>query len=195
MANVRQKFFVVYIVFSLLAPFGVYAQTGQHLGEARFLEYSIDYLSPLGITTVHEGGITYAPFGFVPRTESTFLSEEYFGEYALYFSEDTMPFCVNISNTGPRVFKNLKVETYQEFLDIAGNEGEPIGENNYHSWQILELGAYEEVRLCGDFDIPSVGSSGIDQTHLVISHQNSSGKKLGQVILEDFQAGLWCPTI
>lgn len=188
------KMFFIILVILFLIPFSVYAKTGNHFGEQKFLEYSIEYLEPMGITRANENGIFFIPnFPYLPSFSSTVLPERYFGEYSLYFTGWTMPFCVNIENVGNRTFHNLKVEAFQEFLNINGGEGELIGDDNGRSWVVDKLVAKEEVRLCSEFEIPETGSSGIDQTHLIISHSIPSVSGRGEVILEDYQAGLWCP--
>lgn len=71
--------------------------------------------------------------------------------------------------------------------------GEGIGDDNKHVWFIDKLSPGEEIVFQGEFFIPRIGESGIDQTHLRISHQDFKGIEKGQIIIEDYQAGLWCP--
>src|SRR3989338_961699 len=166
----------------ILASFAIapstFSQTGEHFGEARALEYSIEYLDPRGVTTADENGITFAPFSCCASYSNEVLPESYFGDYPLYFSNSAMHFRVVLRNTSRRTFRNLQVEAMQEFLNTGG-------------------GAGEEMILIGAFNIPNVEGSGIDQTHLRISHasENNFGDQFdkGQVIIDDPQAGLWCP--
>lgn len=189
-------------ILLIVMPVLVYGQTGNHWGERRPLDYRIEYLDSSGITLVNENGIDFLMWGY-HRIDfiNTILPEKYFGEYPLYFAGNVLQFKVIIKNNSNRTYRNLKIETLQEFLNIDGYEGEPIGDNNRNIWFVEKLGAAEEIVLLGEFAIPLIGESGIDQTHLRISHWsiNEREEKLdgqfekGQIILEDFQAGLFCP--
>lgn len=182
------------VLFSIAAflPLSVFAQSANHYGERDYLSYRIEYLAPLGDTVVSEAGIDFIYDGYSHPLDK-FLPEEYYGHYPLYFSGGILDFKVIIKNEGKREYRNLKIETFQEFLNHEGLKGEPIGGNNKQSWFVDKLGPGQEIVLNGEFYIPSIGESGIDQTHLKISHGNSSENEKGQVILEDFQADLWCP--
>ncbi|PIR70142.1 MAG: hypothetical protein COU46_03250 [Candidatus Niyogibacteria bacterium CG10_big_fil_rev_8_21_14_0_10_42_19] len=74
------------IALSIFNPFIVYAldksPQGKHLGEARFLEYSIEYLEPLGITTANENGVYFKPYLNGVSHDGTVLPENYWGDYA-----------------------------------------------------------------------------------------------------------------
>ena len=185
----------------VLASFAIapstFSQTGQHFGEARALEYSIEYLDPKGVTTADENGITFAPFSCCVSHSNEVLPESYFGDYPLYFSNSAMHFRVVLRNTSRRTFRNLQVEAMQEFLNTGGGAGEEMGGEARSMWFVEELGPGEEMILIGAFNIPNVEGSGIDQTHLRISHasENNFGDQFdkGQVIIDDPQAGLWCP--
>lgn len=187
------KSLIVILILLFLTPSLTFAQTGNHFGEQKFLSYYIEHLSALGVTTVDGNGITYKPDAGGESHEDTILPAQYFGDYPLYFASGTMEFEVTIENIGPRTYRNLKIETFQEFLNIEGEMGEGIGDDNHNVWFIDRLGPGEEATFNGEFLIPRIGESGIDQTHLRISHQDSKGTEKGQVILEDYQAGLWCP--
>lgn len=194
------KVFIGIFLFTVLVPsFAVAEETGNHFGERKNLSYSIEYLDPLGVTEVDETGITYRPYTCCESYENTVLPERYFGSYTLYFGGGVLHFQVIINNDSYRTYRNIKVEAFQEYLNVDGNEGEALGSDNQNTWFIEKLGPYEEIILSGEFHIPLVGESGIDQTHLRISHWSIADRESdekstkGEVILEDFQAGLWCP--
>lgn len=168
------------------------AITGEHLGEQRYLSYRVEYLSPEGVTIVDGSGFTFISECCTTH-ENIFLPERYWGGYPLYFAGQTLQFRVILKNKGRRTYRNLKVETFQEFLNSDGGQGKPMGENNHHTWLVERLGAGEEIILEGTFEIPFAGESGLDQTHLRISHLTTGSREKGEIILEDFQAGLWCP--
>lgn len=181
------------VVFGVLVPLFISAQTGNHFGEQKYLTYSIEYLNQLGVTQVSEAGIDFKPFGCCPSHQNTILPDRYFGSYPLYFTGITFHFRVIIKNDSPRTYRNLGVETFQEFLNIDGGLGRAMGENNKNVWFVEKLEPQKEIILEGEFAIPLISESGIDQTHLRISHWSNNNISKGQVILEDFQAGLWCP--
>lgn len=173
-------------------------KTGNHYGEAGNLEYSIEYLEPKGVTTANNYGLTFKPFGFDLSFLPQILPAKYFGDYPLYFTGDTLNFKVHLKNTGKRTFRNLKVFAFQEFFNASGGKGNPIGGENQSDWFLAKLGSGEEVVLDGVFEIPLVGESGLDQTHLQILHwpgDDSDSDSNGRVIVDDRQAGIWCPTI
>lgn len=180
----------------LFAPTNALAleeKTGNHTGEEKFLEYRIEYLSPRGVTIVNAGGITYRPFGFLSSHEDTVLPEQYFGHYPLYFANTILPFRVHIKNTGRRMYRNLQVITLQEFLNIEGLAGEAFPEPNTNTWMVEELAPGQERVLEGLSSIPN-GPSGLDQTHLQIIHVNGGKESSGgEIIIDDPQAGIWCP--
>lgn len=199
----NKNFIKIYLAgIIILMPFLAYGQVGNHWGEQRPLDYHIEYLDPPGITRVDETGITFIPSGGYSSIYSDeILPEKYFGVYPLYFMGNVLSFKVAIKNNSQRTYRNLVIETYQEFLNIDGNQGVPIGDNNKNTWFIEKLGPGEEIVLSGEFAIPLIGGSGIDQTHLRISHWSTKDREerfdgqfeKGQIILEDFQAGIFCP--
>lgn len=185
-------FLSILLPVSAAADISFERQIGAHTGEARFLEYRIEYLEPKGITTVDAAGITYAPFAFSPMQESTSLPPRYYGDYSLYFSQTVMRYRVYVKNTGPRMFLNLRVLARQEFLDVPGGWGEAFPEPTTESWFVAELSPQEEVVLEGSTAIPS-GPSGLDQTHVQIVHEVQGDNHGGEIIVDDPQAGIWCP--
>lgn len=195
---------MIVLTFVMLVPVFASAsfsqsQTGKHYGEAKNLEYSIEYLDPLGVTIANETGITFLPFSGGQSFDPTVLPEQYFDEYPLYFSGGTLHFIVHIKNTGKRTFRNLLVKTAKEFLNTEGGTGEPFPENNTQEWFVENLLPGEKLELLGTFEIPNIQTSGIDQTHLQILHlgANEAGQgegAPGRIIVDDPQAGLWCPT-
>lgn len=172
---------------------------GQHLGESKRFEYWVEYLNPLGITTVDATGITYNPFSF-PSTkdENTILPERYFAKYPLYFSNAPVSFLLHLKNTSKRTFNNLFVIVRQEQINTEGNSGEPFPSPNSSQWFIRTFSPGEETTLNGTVVVSDAVPSGIDQTHLQIIHWDNSNKQqtskgAGRIILDDPQAGLWCP--
>ena len=193
-----KNFFINFtLILSLvLLPLGpASAQTGNHTGEQSPLQYRIEYLSPSGVTTADAGGITFTPFGCCVMHTDEILPARYFGDYPLYFTESVLHFRVVIKNNSHRTYRNLRVEATQEFLNTDGGVGVPIGSDPTSSWTVDKLGAFEELVLSGSFAIPSSGESGIDQTHLRIlrGNERATDTENGEVILDDTQAGLWCP--
>lgn len=171
---------------------------GNHSGEEPPFEYWVEYLNPLGVTTVDEAGITFAPFNSSPSFLADDIPEEYFGDYPLYFSGDTVNFRVHIKNLDRRTYRNLLVLVQQEFFNKDGGVGEAFGQPALNEWFIEELAPGQEVILKGSVKITGVSGSGLDQTHLQILHwpQNSPQTSInggGQIILDDAQAGIWCP--
>jgi len=137
------------------------------------------------------------PFGGVSHTDPTILPTRYFGDYALYFSGRAVRFNVIIKNSGARTFKNLRVVASQEYFNVEGLAGEPIGMPG-SEWFIPNLGGGEEISLAGMFAIPRGAASGLDQTHLQIFHWAGDGGEIlhtggGRLIVDDPQAGIWCP--
>ena len=174
-------------------------KAGKHTGEVENLQYSIEYLESKGVTTVDDYGITFKPFFFDWSFLPQILPSKYFGDWPLYFTGETMNFNVHLKNIGKRTFRNLKIIAIQEFLNPDGGKGENIGSNNSTDWFLLHLGPGEEIALDGVFEIPLVGESGLDQTHLQILHYPddalANDKDTGRIIVDDFQAGIWCPVI
>ena len=197
MRNILVTILVVFLALPALAfAGGLTPKTGNHFGEIPTFDYLIEYLDTKGITTVDETGIDYGGFGH----ENTILPEEYFHEYPLYFTGDTLRFAVHIKNVSKRTYKNLRVVTAQEFLNIEGGAGVPFTACYLHDWFVRGLMPGEEVVLEGSMLIPNISNSGIDQTHLQILHWDSGGEDKknvggGRVIVDDPQAGIWCPKV
>ncbi|MDO8504752.1 MAG: hypothetical protein Q7S36_02765 [Candidatus Liptonbacteria bacterium] len=189
------------LVSGYLAPVTAFAGniSVRHKGEIKYFEYSVEYLGPLGVTTAGADGITYSPFAGGASHEDTLLPDKYFGDYPLYFSGGELNYIIHLKNTGPRTFKNLKITASQEFLNPSGGEGEAFAGTDAQEWFIRELASGEEISLAGQIIIPADGRSGIDQTHLQIFHSENSenwdaeNEGAGRLILDDPQAGLWCP--
>ncbi len=197
-----KKILVSISILLVAMPVFVYGQTRTHWGERKPLSYHIEYLDSSGITLVNENGIDFLMWGY-HRIDfvNKILPEKYFGEYPLYFAGNLLYFKVIIKNDSQRTYRNLKIEAFQEFLNIDGGQGEPMGNNNQNIWFVEKLGPNQEIVLLGEFNISLINESGIDQTHLRISHWSINDREekfdgqfeKGQVILEDFQAGLFCP--
>ena len=175
-------------------------QVAKHKGDAKFLSYEIVYLDELGVTTVHNSGIDFIPFVGLPTFSGEILPAEYFGEYPLYFAGNAVEFKVHIQNTGRRTYKNLLVIAGQELLNTGGGTGELFTDPLTVHWVVPTLVPDQEVILAGEFFIPNGTGSGIDQTHLQIIHYNGvvaeeSPVHGGQIIVDDSQAGIWCPTL
>lgn len=195
--NKMKKFTQISIIISLIFySFSAFAGEN-HGGEIKNLVYFIEYLSPKGVTTADSSGITFKPYEFDWSFMPKVLPEKYFGDYDLYFAGETMNFRVHLKNTGKRTFRNLKVFAYQELLNSEDGAGDPIGSENSQNWFIPVLRGGEEVVLDGSFDIPVLGEGGLDQTHLKIVHwlggDPSTASVEGNVIIDDPQAGIWCP--
>ena len=200
-------FFVAILAATLFSPYVALAnveklatQTGEHTGEARNFEYWIEYLDFKGITTADATGIYFKPFNWFWSYLPTILPEQYFNDYPLYFAGNTLKFRVHITNTSKRIYRNLQVLTAQELLNTAGEAGTPFPSPYIQEWFVEKIGAGEEIVLEGSMLIPNLQTSGIDQTHLQIIHLNSEGgtpntENGGRIILDDPQAGLWCPVI
>lgn len=197
-----QKILLSIFLLTLFVPVSASASlfgdpVATHVGENSQFEYWVEYINPLGVTTVDENGITYDPFQFSPTHENTFLPEQYFGDYALYFTNSPVTFKVHIKNASKRSFKNLLIMAQQELLNPEGTSGIPFPEPNSSSWFVETLGPSEEIVLEDTFSISGLLSSGIDQTHLQIIHLDNSKKEKrsgrGRILLDDPQAGLWCP--
>ncbi len=181
-----------------IAPVALAADAAWHRGEDPYLEYRIEYHEPQGVTTVDAAGIHYNPFFFWPSFEATILPERYFGDYPLFFAGDPLEFSVHLKNTGPRHFRNLYVAAGQELLNPEGRAGTPFPDTPIAAWRVRSLGPGETVALSARIErLPTGVPSGIDQTHLWIRHDDASGRETGagpgRVIVDDPQAGLWCP--
>ena len=199
MRKILILYLAIFIVSQASFALAEGVKIGNHYGEVENLQYSVKYLEPKGVTTVDDYGITFKPFFFVWSFLPEILPAKYFGDWPLYFAGETMNFKVYLKNTGKRTFRNLKIIAIQEFLNPEGGKGENIGDNNLTDWFLSYLGPGEEIIFDGTFEIPLVGESGLDQTHLLISHwkdgDNVSGDNGGRIIVDDFQAGIWCPVI
>ena len=197
MRKILILYLAIFIVSQASFALAEGVKIGNHYGEVENLQYSVKYLEPKGVTTVDDYGITFKPFFFVWSFLPEILPAKYFGDWPLYFTGETMNFKVHLKNTGKRTFRNIKIIAIQEFLNHDGGKGENIGSNNVQDWFLSRLGSGEEIILDGIFEIPLVGESGLDQTHLQILHYPDSAsindKGAGRVIIDDFQAGIWCP--
>lgn len=190
------RILVASALFTLLPLIAAADTVGAHRGEKRPIEYHIEYRNALGVTTANATGITFAPYGYIPYVEETILPPRYFGDYPLYFSGGTFAFTVHITNTGKRTYRNLMIEATQEFLNTEGAAGVPFP-GAPTRWVVEVLSPGETVSLVGEMTLPALSSSGIDQTHLRVIHWDAGepdlGVAQGRVIIDDPQAGLWCP--
>ena len=190
--------FISSVNFAFAETIPLISPTGNHIGEKPPLQYSIEYLDPKGITTVGPTGIIFAPFSDSATQDPTILPLRYFGSYPLYFTNSTMNFVVHLKNVSQRTYQNLLVTASQEFLNADGGWGAPFPSSYISDWSVDELKPEQYITLSGSLSIPDLSASGIDQTHLQILHWDGSGKAQenigsGRVILDDSQAGIWCP--
>jgi len=182
----------------LISPLFVLAAPGGHIGEISPFEYKIEYSDSEGVTTVNADGIAFVPFEGPPTFSGEVLPEKYWDEYSLYFEGDVMEFTVHITNISRRTYKNLHIIAIQELLNENGMAGEVFSGDSTTEWFVETLGSGQTVWLEGKFEIPFGVDSGIDQTHLQILHGKGSRDlgdepHKGRVIIDDPQAGLWCP--
>ncbi|MEK7390250.1 MAG: hypothetical protein AAB036_11195 [Elusimicrobiota bacterium] len=189
------------------------------------LEFDITYLNAWGHTVADGRGLTFfhdalsEQWGITPPLMSmdpTVLPSQYWGSYPLYYGGQTMYYTIKIANTGHRKFKNLTVVAIQEYLSPTGQVNTRIGADAVRDWFIPKLGRHESKTLFGSINIPNVGESGLDQTHIQVfrsarhndeeqqdenerfdarrhRHGEDSPALRPRLIYENIQAGIWCP--
>lgn len=191
---------LIFVLAFFCVPQVSLSTTGQHLGDKQWLEYEVSYLDPKGVTTAHDFGIDFIPNIGSPTYSNEILPEVYWREYPLYFTGDEVHFRVSIYNTGKRTYRNLHVIATQELLNTEGGAGQTFPGDSTSDWFVEKIGPGQDISLEGSFVIPTEGVGvGIDQTHLSILHGKGSQDlgdepHKGRVMLDDPQAGLWCPT-
>lgn len=189
------------------------------------LEFDIAYLNAWGHTVADAQGLRFyhdalsQQWGIQPPLmsfDATLLPSRYWGSYPLYYGGQTMYYTVKITNTGHRKFKNITVVSIQEYLSPTGQVNARIGPDAVRDWFIPKLDRNESKTLFGSIDIPNLGQSGLDQTHIQVfrsgrhndeerqdeserydashhSHGHESPLLRDRLIYENIQAGVWCP--
>lgn len=189
------------------------------------LEFDISYLNAWGHTIANGQGLNFYhdtlsdQWGISPPLmsfEPTVLPSQYWGSYPLYYGGQTMYYTIKITNTGHRKFKNITVVAIQEYLSPTGQVNTRIGTDAVRDWFIPKLDRNESKTLFGSISIPTIGESGLDQTHVQVfrsarhndderqddnerfdarrhSHGRDSPALRYRLIYENIQAGIWCP--
>ena len=189
------------------------------------MEFDVTYLNAWGRTVADEQGLHFFHdaqselWGIAPplmTSDPTVLPSQYWGSYPLYYGGQTMYYTIKITNTGHRKFKNLTVVAVQEYLSPTGQVNTRIGADAVRDWFIPKLDGRESKTLFGSIDIPNVGESGLDQTHIQVfrsARRNDDERQDGnerfeacrhhhgqespalryRLIYENIQAGIWCP--
>jgi PKD repeat protein len=166
------------------------------------ITYSIQYLNPADLTTVDSAGIHFYTSGMypekyhtIPFNQSFTIPSSDYGTYYLYNSSTPLHFKVTITNNGANALNNLVVKTVQErhndvtIWDSLGEitlyKGQVMDGNSSEYWIIPTLGPGMSATLEGFYFAEGRGW-GLDQTHLII-------KMNGDVIVDDPEAGVYCP--
>ena len=171
-----------FALISLLAGFA-FAQ-GNHNGEADCLSYEITYTGPQVL-------VDYPQFGY----------------YAVpgYYLGSTMTYKVEVTNTCKRTFKNLRVVGVQRYFESgllpyqAWTESAPYWNGDSQTFFIDRLDGGETETFYGSYAILG-GVAGLDQTQLLIMHWAGGNPESvdwseGRIIVDDGQAGIWCPPV
>lgn len=179
-------------------------QQGKHIGDANSLEYEIVYTEDVGTLVIDENGKTYYfNWGRIQHVSGS-PDEKYYGTYAVYFIGQYMHYEVHLKNTGQRTYKNLRVIGTQEYHEDT-EKGVDMPGSPTQEWYVEHLGPGDEVVLSGKYYAPYGTASGLDQTHLQISHWNNGGHvpihasmkqsahTLGRTFIDDPEAGVYCP--
>jgi len=195
------SFLLVAFIFSSHAVVpDALAVSALHKGEVPLLDYWIEYRGAEGVTTAYEDGILYEGFNGFVTLQDTILPERYFGSYPLYYTGSTMHYTLHIINTGARTYRNLRVVTMQEFLNVEGDAGNTFPKPFMEEWFVETIRPGVELVFEGSMAIPNIDESGLDQTHLQIFHWDQGKGKdhtvgMGRLLIDDPQAGIWCPQI
>jgi len=155
-----------------------------HDGEQKCLSYSITYVDP----PAHED---YPEFG-------------YYGVPAYYLGE-SMHYSVEVTNTCKRTFKSLRVVGVQRYFNDGllpyqdWTEAAPYWNGASQTFFINTLKPGESEVFSGSYNILG-GVAGLDQTQLLIMHWEAGNPdsvdwSKGRIIVNNEQAGIWCPPV
>ena len=157
----------------------VHFKWGEHTGELKYLDISIEYLDYYGNTG--EG-------------------------YPIYYIGLPMRYKITIRNTGDRNFGHLEIIAIQEYyedhlpayrpwyapFEVNVHKGDAMPGDSIQVWDDVYLGPYEEIVLEDTFIAPMATVAGLDQTHLIIKHYNN-GQLNAAVMYDNPEQGVYCP--
>ncbi len=157
----------------------VHFKWGEHVGELKYLNVSIEYL------------------------------DYYFtdpGGYPGYYIGLPMRYQITIENTGGRNFGHLEIiaieEYYEDMLpayrwwcepfEVNIHKGDAMPGDSIQIWEDIYLGPHSEIVLEDTYTAPIQTCAGLDQTHLIIKHYNN-GVLHAAVIYDNPELGVYCP--
>lgn len=157
---------------------------GEHKGELKYLDISIEYFDYHGTDT--NGYPIY-----------------YIDPYSIY---PPMRYKITIKNTSDRNFGHLEVIAIQEYYEdmlpsyrpwyspvyVNIHKGDPLPGDAIQVWEDIYLGPYSEVVLEDTYRAPIQTSAGLDQTHVLIKHYNN-GVLSAAVMYDNPELGVYCP--
>ncbi len=153
---------------------------GEHIGELKYLDISIEYLD-------YDGRIDAEG-------------------YPIYYIGEAMRYKITINNTGDRNFGHLEVIAIQEYYEdmlpsyrpwyapfyVNIHKGDAMPGDSIQVWDDVYLGPYETIVLEDTFISPWETCAGLDQTHLIIKHYNE-GVLHAAVMYDNPELGVYCP--
>lgn len=163
------------------------------------LDIFVEYLDPLGYTTVDGNGIHWHIGNKVIHATGPNYQypQPFWGDgYPLYLIGKTMNVKIHVRNRARRRVRNLRVVAIHEYLNIFGGDGVNMPGNSTKAWFIPKLKRNHSVALEFSYYIPAGTMAGLDQTHVIITRCRQVKKHCcnrQRLFVNLPQAGIFCP--
>jgi len=152
-------------------------QAGQHNGELKQLDVSVDFTGNYGLTTTDAQGITYNFWG-QSLFENKVYPQQYWGTFPLYFFGLPVLADVTVTNLGPRNSFRLRVTGQAYALNLDGTNGVKLAPDVVKEFNVNNG---ETQRLDMSFTPQFVpgADSGLDRYVILVQHINQGGDGKG----------------
>lgn len=188
----KLKLFICVVSVSLICSSFAFSKQGEHKGEQKMLDVTIEFSKSFGKTITNKDGIFYHVGGGVSY-EKKIYPEQYWGEFALYFFGVPAGITVRVTNKGPRAKARIRIKTESYVLRTDGSSGSSLMEPKVIDVEV-PLGETKVIDASFTVEYSPGAESGLDRFLVKVLHMNEGGGKGNEEpALIMVKEGVFCP--
>jgi len=188
----KQTLSITLLSIALLFPSIILAKGGQHTGEKKMLDVTIEFYNQQGTTITNAYGVQYHHSGMVQHENKVYPSQ-YWGTYPLYFFGDEVGVKVTVTNSGPRATVNLQLTAESYVILLSGESGESLMQPKTAQFSVAR-GETKTIDFSFTTQYSPDAESGLDRFTVKLQHPNQGGgpgNAYPALIME--KEGVFCP--
>lgn len=153
-------------------------KAGEHNGELKQLDVSVDFTGSFGHTVTNAQGTTYNFWGASLFEPKVYLSK-YWGDFPLYFFGLPVHADVKVTNLGPRQSFKVRVTTQAYALNLDGTNGVSLAPDVVKEVTVNK-GETQTLDMSFTPQFVAGADSGLDRFVILVQHPNEGGNGNGK---------------